>query len=124
MTIWATGFALEVIADRQKAKWVEAKKDKKHSEEFIHSGVWSSVSRFPNYTGESTLWIGNALIAAGGLFNSGAGGSYYGALPSLAMCAISPAFITFLLLKVFAHKLWFQIYLYPINAVIGLWCTA
>ena len=39
--IWGLSWGLEVIADRQKSQWREAKKAGKHSEEFISSGVWS-----------------------------------------------------------------------------------
>lgn len=57
--IWLTGFAIEVIADRQKSAFnaVPANKGK-----FIHTGLWS-WSRHPNYFGEIVLWIGVAIIA-------------------------------------------------------------
>lgn len=39
--IWGLGWGLEVIADRQKSQWREAKKAGKHNEQFISQGVWS-----------------------------------------------------------------------------------
>jgi steroid 5-alpha reductase family enzyme len=104
--LFASGLAFEVVADRQKSKWVEEKKAKKHSEEFLTHGLWSR-SRHPNYFGEATLWTGIAVAAAGllvrapaqaalGLSGSGAAGK----LLVTGMCAASPAFVSFLLLKV------------------------
>jgi steroid 5-alpha reductase family enzyme len=57
--VWLIGFAIEVIADRQKSAFnaVPANKGK-----FIHTGLWS-WSRHPNYFGEIVLWIGVAIIA-------------------------------------------------------------
>lgn len=98
------GLAFEVIADRQKDKWVQERKAKKHSEEFLTHGLWSK-SRHPNYFGEVTLWTGIALAAGGllvrgpaqiGLGINGLGGRALVAV----MCAASPAFVSFLLLKV------------------------
>lgn len=57
IALWVGGFALEVVADRQKTAWVQEKREKKHSEEFMTRGLWQR-SRFPNYFGESTLWTG------------------------------------------------------------------
>jgi steroid 5-alpha reductase family enzyme len=107
--IFAAGLAFEVVADRQKARWVEEKKRKEHDEEFLTRGLWSR-SRHPNYFGESTLWTGIA-IAASGVLASKAGvgaigfgttgvGLGFGRAVALGMCAVSPAFVTFLLLKV------------------------
>lgn len=39
--IWALGWGLEVIADRQKSAWREAKNAGQHNEQFISQGVWS-----------------------------------------------------------------------------------
>ena len=61
--IWAAGFAIEVIADRQKAAF---KANPANAGRFIHVGLWS-WSRHPNYFGEIVLWIGVALIAVGDL---------------------------------------------------------
>ena len=58
--VWTLGFAVEVIADRQKRAF---RRDPANSERFISHGLWA-WSRHPNYFGEITLWIGIALIAA------------------------------------------------------------
>jgi len=99
------GLIFEVVADRQKNKWVEEKKAKKHSEEFLTHGLWSK-SRHPNYFGEATLWSGIALAAAGLLVRQpaqaalGLSGGLSGQLLVAGMCAASPAFVSFLLLKI------------------------
>lgn len=105
LSLFIFGLAFEVTADRQKNQWVQEKKQKKHEEEFLTRGLWSK-SRHPNYFGESTLWTGIA-VAAGGVLTStvgqvgmGLSGSGYGRILALGMCAVSPAFVTFLLLKV------------------------
>lgn len=64
LSLFVGGLGFEVIADRQKNSWVQAKKRKEHDEEFLTSGLWSK-SRHPNYFGESTLWTGIAVTAAG-----------------------------------------------------------
>lgn len=104
--LFAAGLAFEVAADRQKSAWVAAKKAHKHDEDFLTHGLWSR-SRHPNYFGEATLWTGIAVAAAGllvrapaqvalGLGGSGAAGKALVA----GLCAASPAFVSFLLLKV------------------------
>ena len=57
--LWAAGFAVEVIADRQKGRF---RADPTHRGRFISTGLWSR-SRHPNYFGEILLWIGVAVIA-------------------------------------------------------------
>jgi steroid 5-alpha reductase family enzyme len=57
--IWAIGFAIEVVADRQKRRFRE---DAENQERFIQSGMWA-WSRHPNYFGEILLWFGVAAIA-------------------------------------------------------------
>lgn len=106
LAIFVFGLAFEVTADRQKSKWVREKKEKKHSEQFLTSGLWSK-SRHPNYFGESSLWSGIAIAAAGVLVRQpaqtalGLGGmGAVGQLLVSGMCAASPAFVTFLLLKI------------------------
>lgn len=59
MLLWAAGFAVEVIADRQKSRF---RADDAHRGRFISTGLWSR-SRHPNYFGEILLWIGVAVIA-------------------------------------------------------------
>ncbi|KAM7207281.1 Protein of unknown function (DUF1295) domain containing protein [Naviculisporaceae sp. PSN 640] len=101
LSLYAGGLLFEVVADRQKSKWSQERKDKVHDEEFLTRGLWS-VSRHPNYFGESTLWTGIATTAVGAVMSSPVRAAL-GALsiPSAAaLCFVSPAFVTFLLLKV------------------------
>jgi len=105
LSLFVGGLTFEVIADRQKHAWVQEKKQKKHDEDFLTRGLWSK-SRHPNYFGESTLWTGIAVTAAGvlagnvGQVGMGLKGTAYGKALGLGMCAVSPAFVTFLLFKV------------------------
>lgn len=63
--------------------------------------ILTPSSRHPNYFGESTLWTGIATTAVGVVMSqpvkAALGLSTAGAV---ALCYISPAFVTFLLLKV------------------------
>ena len=59
IAIWAGGFAIELISDRQKGAF---RRDPANAGRFITSGFWA-WSRHPNYFGEIVLWIGIALIA-------------------------------------------------------------
>ncbi|KAL8807627.1 MAG: hypothetical protein Q9182_000611 [Xanthomendoza sp. 2 TL-2023] len=99
------GFSFEVTADRQKNKWVQEKKTKKHSEEFLTRGLWSK-SRHPNYFGEVTLWTGIATLAGGVLVSNvgqlgiGLTGGSLGIAAAMGMAGISPAFVSLLLFKV------------------------
>ncbi|CAL8580250.1 hypothetical protein XPA_005980 [Xanthoria parietina] len=103
--LFVGGFSFEVAADRQKNKWVQEKKTKKHSEEFLTRGLWSK-SRHPNYFGEVTLWTGIASIAGGVLVSNagqmgiGLAGGPLGIAAALAMAGVSPAFVSLLLFKV------------------------
>src|SRR6186713_2173213 len=54
LTLFIGGFLFEVTADRQKSVWSQQRREKKHEEEFLTSGLWSK-SRHPNYFGEATL---------------------------------------------------------------------
>lgn len=82
--VWLFGFAVEVIADRQKSKF---KTNPDNKDKFINTGLWS-WSRHPNYFGEIVLWIGIAIIT----------------LPILRgwqwLMLISPIFIIILLTKI------------------------
>ncbi len=56
--VWLVGFAIEVIADRQKSQF---RADPNNAGKYIQSGLWS-WSRHPNYFGEIVLWVGVAII--------------------------------------------------------------
>jgi steroid 5-alpha reductase family enzyme len=105
LLLYVGGLSFEVVADRQKSQWSQERKRKEHDEEFLTRGLWSK-SRHPNYFGESTLWTGIATVAGGvlvgnvGQVGMGLAGTAYGRVLGLGMAAISPAFATFLLLKV------------------------
>ncbi|OJD40251.1 uncharacterized protein BKCO1_1000387 [Diplodia corticola] len=104
LALYAFGIAFEAAADRQKSGWMHAKQRKEHDEDFLTSGLWGK-SRHPNYFGEITLWTGVATAAAGvvaskaGLAGLGLGVGLAGKAGAVAMCAASPAFVAFLLLK-------------------------
>ena len=105
LSLYLGGLSFEIAADRQKNKWVQEKKQKKHDEDFLTRGLWSK-SRHPNYFGESTLWTGIAIAAGGvlcsniGMIGMGLGGGVGSRVLAGGLAAISPAFVTFLLLKV------------------------
>jgi steroid 5-alpha reductase family enzyme len=81
---WVVGFAIEVIADRQKGAFAA---DPSNKGKWIDVGLWR-YSRHPNYFGEMTLWTGNFITAAT-LFED-----------SQWATVISPLFVVFLLMKV------------------------
>ncbi|KAE8451577.1 hypothetical protein EG329_003650 [Mollisiaceae sp. DMI_Dod_QoI] len=110
LLLYTSGLTFEIIADRQKAAWSAARKRKEHDEEFLTSGLWSK-SRHPNYFGEATLWTGIAVASAGvlasnvgqvgmGLASSVAKAGGLGRVLGVGIAAVSPAFTTFVLLKV------------------------
>jgi steroid 5-alpha reductase family enzyme len=84
IAVWAAGFAIEVVADRQKSSF---RRDPANSGRFINTGLWA-WSRHPNYFGEITLWTGMAILA----------------VPVLSgwqwVVLISPLFVTVLLTRV------------------------
>ena len=57
--VWLAGFAIEVVADRQKRAF---RTDPANRGRFITTGLWA-WSRHPNYCGEIVLWAGIAVIA-------------------------------------------------------------
>jgi steroid 5-alpha reductase family enzyme len=82
--LWLVGFALEVIADRQKSAF---RADPANAGRFIDRGVWT-WSRHPNYAGEILLWTGIAVIA-------------YPALSGWQLVTlISPVFVYLLLTRI------------------------
>ena len=84
MVVWALGFVIEAVADRQKSTF---KKDPANEGQFISTGLWA-WSRHPNYFGEITLWTGIAILA----------------VPILSgwqwVVLVSPVFVTILLTRV------------------------
>jgi steroid 5-alpha reductase family enzyme len=85
--LWGSGFALEVVADRQKKAFAEA--GLRATQGFITTGVWS-LSRHPNYAGEIVLWLGLAIFG----YNSTRRNP---ACPAPAAVFASPAFTYWLL---------------------------
>jgi steroid 5-alpha reductase family enzyme len=84
VAVWAGGFAVEAVADRQKSRF---RADPANRGRFIRDGLWA-WSRHPNYFGEIVLWVGVALIA----------------MPVLQgwqwVTLVSPAFVALLLTRV------------------------
>lgn len=82
--VWIIGFAVEVVADRQKSAF---KRDPSNEGRFITTGLWA-WSRHPNYFGEIMLWLGIAIMA----------------VPVLSgwrwVTLVSPVFVTVLLTRV------------------------
>jgi steroid 5-alpha reductase family enzyme len=58
----------------------------------MQSGLWG-ITRHPNYFGETTMWWGIWLAALPAILP-------YGIWAALITCLISPALITFFLLKI------------------------
>ena len=83
IALWLSGFAIEVIADRQKRQFRQAH----GSDTFITAGLWS-LSRHPNYFGEIVLWTGIALLTFP-VLNSG---QY--------LTLVSPLFVYLLLVRI------------------------
>lgn len=59
LALWALGFGVEVLADRQKAAF-RARPESRGR--FIDEGLWARC-RHPNYLGEITLWTGLFVTA-------------------------------------------------------------
>lgn len=59
--VWAIGWAIEVVADRQKRIW---RADPSNKGKFIEDGLWY-YSRHPNYAGEVQLWLGMFILCLG-----------------------------------------------------------
>lgn len=54
LAIWALGLTIETVADIQKYRFIQ---NKKEGDAFIDTGLWS-ISRHPNYFGEILVWLG------------------------------------------------------------------
>lgn len=63
LLIFILGFAIEVIADRQKTNF---RKKSENKDKFISTGLWA-LSRHPNYFGEILLWSGIAVMSISSL---------------------------------------------------------
>ncbi|KIH94445.1 hypothetical protein SPBR_06028 [Sporothrix brasiliensis 5110] len=98
--LFAFGLVFESITDYQKSSWAAAKHAKQHDEVFMGRGLFS-VSRYPHYFGETTLWTGLAVAAAGVLTRAPVCVALgdIGVATALSVAAISPAFTAFVLLK-------------------------
>ncbi|KAL3657685.1 hypothetical protein V7S43_017260 [Phytophthora oleae] len=86
VSLWIAGYALEVTADYQKTQF---RRNEGKKGQFIQSGLWH-YSRHPNYCGEIMMWIGIFCVSVH-------------TLPTNYLkcwAAVSPAFVTFLLLFV------------------------
>jgi steroid 5-alpha reductase family enzyme len=59
IVVWAGGLALNVLSDRQLARW---RANPANTGTTCRAGLWR-YSRHPNYFFEWTLWIGWGLIA-------------------------------------------------------------
>lgn len=105
LALWLGGFGFEIVADRQKGKWLDERKNKEHDEQFMTRGLYSK-SQYPNYFGECTLWFGLATTAAGVLVTRpaqlglGMAGGLTGQALALGLSYVSPAFTTLVLTKV------------------------
>ncbi len=82
--LWAIGFAIEGIADRQKSAFNERQGEERR---WVDVGLWR-WSRHPNYFGEIVLWTG--VFVAGLQTWSGA----------QWLTVISPLFVTWLLTQI------------------------
>jgi len=82
LAIWIIGFLFESIGDLQLKRFIS---DEKNRDRILTTGLWR-YTRHPNYFGEATMWWGIFLIAL--------------SVPYGWTAIISPAVITFLLLRV------------------------
>ena len=63
LLMFILGFAIEIIADRQKTNF---RKKSENKDKFISTGLWA-LSRHPNYFGEILLWSGIAVMSISSL---------------------------------------------------------
>jgi steroid 5-alpha reductase family enzyme len=85
--LWMIGFVFEATADWQLTQF---KKDPSNKGKVMNRGLWK-YSRHPNYFGESLVWWGFFVIVLSS--------------PAFWWTIISPATITFLLLRVSGVRL-------------------
>ncbi|EJD06997.1 DUF1295-domain-containing protein [Fomitiporia mediterranea MF3/22] len=91
LSLFASSFLFEIVADNQKSVWRREKNEKKHDESFITRGLWS-ISRHPNYVGEVGIWTGIWALSASSMQTP-----YFPKVAPL-IAAASPI-ITYLLLR-------------------------
>jgi steroid 5-alpha reductase family enzyme len=82
VALWALGFGFESVGDWQLARF---KSIPSNHGRVMDQGLWR-YTRHPNYFGESTMWWGHYLVAL--------------SVPNGVWTIVSPALITFLLLRV------------------------
>lgn len=41
IALWIGGIGFEITADRQKSRWLQEKREKKHDEKFMTRGLWT-----------------------------------------------------------------------------------
>ena len=80
--LFAVGFVFEVVGDRQLQRF---KADPSHRGQVLDRGLWR-YTRHPNYFGDAVLWWGLFGVAS--------------ATPGGWLTALSPALMTFLLMRV------------------------
>lgn len=81
LLVFAAGFAFEAVGDRQLARF---KADPANRGRVMDRGLWR-LTRHPNYFGDATLWWGLGLL---------------GAAAGAPWTLVSPALMTFLLVRV------------------------
>lgn len=59
IVLWMIGYYFEVVGDRQLKAYI---KDKNKKDPILKTGLWS-ITRHPNYFGESLMWISLYLFA-------------------------------------------------------------
>ncbi|KAJ3240810.1 hypothetical protein HDU81_002663 [Chytriomyces hyalinus] len=64
IAIWVFGFVVEAVADAQKSAFKTQNPTK-----FMQTGLFK-YSRYPNYFGEVTLWVGMFILCANGFTDS------------------------------------------------------
>ncbi|KAJ3251886.1 hypothetical protein HDU77_005547 [Chytriomyces hyalinus] len=64
IAIWVFGFVVEAVADAQKSAFKT-----KNPTKFMQTGLFK-YSRYPNYFGEVTLWVGMFILCANGFTDS------------------------------------------------------
>jgi steroid 5-alpha reductase family enzyme len=80
--VFAVGFAFEVTGDHQLRRF---KADSRNRGQVLDTGLWR-YTRHPNYFGDAVLWWGLYLLAA--------------STPAGRLTIVSPALMTFLLMRV------------------------